>query len=167
MEKKQHEITLRALEPEDLELIFKIENDADLWRWGSTNQPISHYAVRQYLENQQNDIFLDGQLRHVILVDGVPAGIADLTDFQPRHRRAEGGIVVLPQYQRRGVATEALRQLHQYSGERLGVRSLCAYVANENVPAMTLFWHLGYQPSGILPRWLEGEKDATLFQLFF
>ena len=39
-------ISLRALEPEDLELIYRLENDPDIWRWGTTTVPYSRFAVR-------------------------------------------------------------------------------------------------------------------------
>ena len=53
-------ISLRALEPEDLDLIYRIENDPDFWRHGSTTVPYSRYALRQYMESAQNDLFADG-----------------------------------------------------------------------------------------------------------
>ena len=40
---------LRALEPEDLELIYQIENDQDNWEVSQTQTPFSKYVIRQYL----------------------------------------------------------------------------------------------------------------------
>ena len=158
-------LQLRALEPEDLELVFAIENNRDLWRWGANNVPVSRYTVRQYLSSQQNDIYLDGQLRQVMTIEGQPVGIVDLCNFEPRHQRAEGGIVVLPEFHRCGIATEALRQLCVYASSCLHLRSLYAYVAADNEPALRLFLSAGYTETARLKRWLEGDSTAVLFQL--
>lgn len=157
--------SLRPLEPEDLELVLRIENDADLWPWASNNVPYSRHLVRQYLESQRGDIYADGQLRQVVMSGNEPAGLVDLTDFSPRHLRAEVGIVILPELQRRGMASAALRLLHDYAARHLRLRSLYAYVAEDNLAAQTLFRSLGYQSSGILQRWVGGDTAATVFQV--
>ncbi len=158
-------VKLRALEPEDLDLIHTIENDATLWAWSSTTVPVSRYAVRLYLESQQNDIHVDGQLRLVIMLDGKSVGVLDLTDFQPRHYRAEVGIVLLPQYRSLGIGAEALRLLAVYAEEVLHLRSLHAYVGEENTSAVALFEAQGYVQVGRLLRWQDGERNVFIFQL--
>ena len=157
-------INLRALEPEDLELVYRIENDAELWQWGASSVPLSRYVVRQYLEQQQADIYRDGQVRLVVEADGHAAGIADLTSFDPRHLRAEVGIVILSEYHRRGIATAALSRLHDYAAQTLHLRSLYAYVATDNQPAQALFRRLGYAEAGRLQRWIDGAHDSIVFQ---
>ena len=50
------EIRLRALEPEDLDLLYKIENDMKLWNVGATNVPYSRYTLHDYIATASNDI---------------------------------------------------------------------------------------------------------------
>ena len=38
-------IRLRAIEPEDLDLLYQIENDSSLWDVGTTNVPYSRYTL--------------------------------------------------------------------------------------------------------------------------
>ena len=65
-------ITLRAVEPEDLDLMYIVENDTRLWPVGSATVPFSAYALKQFLSETHNDIYRDGQLRLVIEgTDGV------------------------------------------------------------------------------------------------
>ena len=158
-------VKLRALEPEDLDLVYHIENDSALWQWGADCMPYSRYALRQYIAQQGIDIYQDGQLRQVIEADGTAVGIADLTSFSPHHRRAEVGIVVISGHQRQGFASEALRQLAQYGKEHLHLNSLYAYVGKGNEPAQALFQGVGYAAVGQLDRWIEGRETATLYQL--
>ena len=41
---------LRAIEPEDLDLMYIVENDLAVCRYSSTNVPLSRYALRRYIE---------------------------------------------------------------------------------------------------------------------
>ena len=158
-------ISLRALEPEDLELVYAIENDQALWSWGCNSVPLSRYTVRQYLQEQQGDIYKDGQVRLVIEAEGVAVGIVDLSSFEPRHQRAEVGIVILSAHQAKGYATAALAALHRYAKDRLHLSTLYAYVSEQNHPAQTLFRRLRYTETAHLPHWIEGRETATMFQL--
>ena len=101
------DIRLRALEPEDLELMYRIENDARFWRHGTTTVPYSRYALHEYLANSHNDIFADGQVRLVIervattevattegTTEITPIGFADLVNFDAIHLRAEIGLLM-------------------------------------------------------------------------
>ncbi len=161
-------ITLRAVEPEDLDLMYIVENDTRLWPVGSATVPFSAYALKQFLSETHNDIYRDGQLRLVIEgTDGVVKGFVDLQNFQPRHLRAEVGIVVLPEWQGQGIACEALSLLREYASVHLAMRQLYAIVAVSNVPAAALFRRAGFRLSGVLEGWLrcgDSFEDAHLFQ---
>ena len=49
-------MTLRALEPQDLDLLYTIENQQEMWDVCDTNVPYSRFDLDQYLLNQQHDI---------------------------------------------------------------------------------------------------------------
>ena len=42
-------IHLRAMEPEDIDFLYSIENKQEEWFLGSTNMPYSHDILRQYI----------------------------------------------------------------------------------------------------------------------
>lgn len=164
-------VRLRAMEPEDLEIIYCIENDSSFWRYGIATVPYSRYALRHYISTAQNDLFKDEQVRLVIEVedaDGqwLAAGLADLCNFSAMHSRAEVGIAILPVFQQQGVGTLALKALEDYA-RRLLLHQLYAIVSTNNIPATRLFGQLGYQSSVCLQDWLrkdDGFEDAILFQ---
>ena len=62
-------IYLRALEPEDLEFIYKIENNESVWDVSNTQTPYSRFLIRQYLENAHQDIYEAKQLRLAICLN--------------------------------------------------------------------------------------------------
>ena len=52
-------ITLRAVEPTDLDVIFQWENNPDIWQYGSTMAPYSKRQICEYIKNYSADIFKD------------------------------------------------------------------------------------------------------------
>jgi diamine N-acetyltransferase len=51
------QIRLRAMEPEDLELLYQIENDREVWNVGVTNVPYSRYVLRTYIAESSGALF--------------------------------------------------------------------------------------------------------------
>ena len=101
---KQGNISLRAPEPEDLEVMLSFENDAALWELGTATGPYSRYQMKRYIAESQNDLYADGQLRLMIVCEGQGvAGIVDVFSFDARHNRAEVGIVVRKDLRGQGI----------------------------------------------------------------
>ena len=159
---------LRALEPEDLDLLYTIENDVEHWDTSSTNVPYSRYALRDYLANQSHDIFIDRQVRFVIVSDEEEAvGLLDLFDFIPEHNRAELGIALLRKHRGKGYGTRAIAELIQYARDTMHLHQLVAVVAESNLPSRKLMSDAGFTKVTVLNDWLftsEGYKNAILLQ---
>ena len=162
-------VCLRAMEPEDLELLYQVENDQSLWDKGVTNVPYSHFLLREFIANSTGDIYTDKQVRLMISTPDTTVGIADLINFDPSHQRAEVGIVVLAQYRRQGFALEALRQLALYARQTLHLHQLYAYVDMQNDSSLNLFKKAGFHHTCTLQDWLfdgKNHHDAAFLQLF-
>ena len=161
-------IVLRAIEPEDLELVYRIENIPDYWHWGPTTVPYSRYALRQYLQETQNDLFADRQVRLVAQCGAEAVGLADLTDFDPVHQRAQVGICLLPEYQGKRLSLPILQALKDYA-TRLHLRQIYAVVSVTNTPAMHLFASASFNHTATLHSWLHLHDntftDAAVWQL--
>lgn len=159
---------LRALEPEDLELLYTIENEVEHWDTSSTNVPYSRYALRNYLASQSNDIFQDRQVRLVIVSDaGEAVGLLDLFNFSPEHNRAELGIALLRKHRGKGYGTQAIAELVQYARDNMHLHQLSAVVAESNLPSRKLMSDAGFTKVTVLKDWLfttEGYKNAILLQ---
>ncbi len=138
-------IRLRAVEPEDAELIHTWENDPDVWAVSGTTEPFSHEQIRQFVERQLQggDLFRTGQLRLMIETreageeagegagEGIGEGIGegpgtasqpvrtvgtvDLFEYDPLHSRAGLGILIY--------GSENLRRGYA----RDAVETLCRY----------------------------------------
>lgn len=168
---KGKNIYLRALEPEDLEFIYAIENDESIWEVSNTQTPYSRFLIRQYLENAHQDIYEAKQLRLVICKnqDFEAIGLIDLFDFDPRNNRAGVGILIKDSENRNsGIGSEALDLLIHYSFTTLNLHQLYANIDLENEVSLALFTNFGFQNIGIKKQWnlINGRyKDEALFQL--
>lgn len=162
---------LRAVEPEDLDVLYRIENDTRFWKHGVSLVPYSRYALREFIRESRQDIYADGQLRLMIeeKSDGRVCGCIDLFAFSAMHARAEVGVLVLPSEQCRGVASEALTLLKTYAFRFLQLHQLYAYVAERNLPAQRLFSSCGFVLSAVLPDWIRQEgcfESVGMWTLF-
>ena len=164
---KDGDITLRAPEPEDLELMYAMENDTSMWSAGNATLPYSRYTLRAYLEQSRQDLLSERQARFVIETESGPAGMIDLADYDPINSRAEVCIGILGNYRSKGIATHALQLLCNYATERLHLHQLYAYVPVWNEESIRLFEKCGFASNATLKDWIreKGEyADVILMQ---
>ena len=161
---------LRAIEPEDLDLLYQIENNHSLWQVGTTNVPYSRYTLHDYIATSSDDIYADRQMRLIVESDkGEAVGIADLVHFDPQHLRAEVGIVIQSDYRRQGLATAAVEALCDYAVRIIHLHQLYVIVDVDNQAALSLFEKVGFKTQNRLKEWLfDGKKyhDVVLMQRF-
>ena len=162
-------IQLRALEPEDLDVLYQWENDSIIWHHGSTLTPFSKYVLREYIANSVHDIFQTRQLRLMIVekVFQIPIGMIDLYDFDPINLRAGVGILLDKAYRQQGFGTQALQLIKDYTSRILFLKQLYVYIPLPNQPSFHLFQKSGYETTGQLKAWIkttEGFVDAYFMQ---
>ena len=168
---KGETIYLRALEPNDLEFVYAVENDELVWEVSHTQTPYSRFLIRQYLENANQDIYEAKQLRLAIcnFGDDNAIGLIDIFDFDPKNNRAGIGILIKDVENRsQGVGTEALDLLLKYTFRNLNLHQLYANIATENEASLRLFTKFGFVNCGIKKEWnlVNGKyKDESLYQL--
>jgi len=164
-------VRLRAMEPEDLDLLYRIENDVKLWNVGATNVPYSRYALHDYIANASGDIYTDRQVRMMLENDeGQIVGIIDIVNFDPGNRRAELGLVIEEPFRKLGYAQAAISLVREYAIGVLHLRQLFAYIDASNEACIALFRKLGYKESARLKDWLYNGReyrDAIIIQMLF
>ena len=167
---KGEHVILRALEPEDLDFLYQIENNESFWEISHTQTPFSKYILRQYIENAHLDIYESKQLRFLIEEKSTKkqVGMIDLFDFNPQHKRAGIGILIHPDFERKGFASETLSILINYSFSHLQLHQLYANITSDNSRSLALFKKHKFDEVGVKKEWIlyEGKfKDEVLFQL--
>lgn len=168
---KGQNIFLRALEPEDLEFVYAIENDEAIWEVSNTQTPYSKFLIRQYLENAHQDIYEAKQLRLAICKNHTSGaiGLIDLFDFDPKNSRAGVGIIIQNDEDRNnGYGKEALGLVINFSFTQLQLHQLYANIQTENDASIKLFSTFGFQKIGVKRDWTFSKGkflDEAIFQL--
>lgn len=155
-------VSLRALEPEDVETLYTWENDTEVWKVSSTIAPFSKYILRQFIENQKNDIYETRQLRLIIESNEShkPVGAIDLFDLDPYNCRAGVGILIYSRDDRRkGYAFEALSLLIRYCFHVLNLNQLYCDIPTTNLRSLNLFKSKGFSVIGIKNEWTRTTSD--------
>lgn len=151
-----------------MEVMFRFENATDVWEMSNTTGPYSRFQLKQYIEQTQNDLFADRQLR-LMIENGNRRWwgwwmYVHLTFAQP----AEVGIMVDKSCRRQGIGRNALALLEEHCFRYLGIHQLFAYIAVENLPSRRLFAACGYKESAVLKEWAHtfggGYTDVLVVQ---
>jgi diamine N-acetyltransferase len=163
-------ICLRAIEPDDIELLYSWENDPDIWEVSHTLVPYSKYILALYIRNADKDIYETKQLRLMVdTADGKTIGAVDLFDFDPYHSRAGIGILIYNIEDRsKGYASAALDMLIIYCFNKLNIHQLYANIESGNSISLSLFEKHGFRICGTKKEWLRtpsGWKDEIMLQL--
>lgn len=164
------DIKLRALEPTDLDALFRWENDTTIWDVGNAHNPYSRYVLTEYLRNTHGDIYEDKELRLVIeqQKNGTSVGCIDLYDFDFHNRKAGISILIEAAHRKQGLATQAVKLMCQYAFRFLKLHQLYAYIPKQNNASKALFSKCGFRQTAVFPHWIrttEGFADVCLFQL--
>jgi len=167
---KGKKVFLRALEPEDLEFIFAVENDVSIWEISNTQTPYSKYLLKEYLNNAHKDIYEIKQLRLVISdYENSVLGLIDIFDFDFKNLRAGIGVLIKDIENRgKGIGTEAIQLLITYSFKSLHLHQLYCNISEDNTASLKLFESQGFERIGLKKDWnlIEGDfKNEYLLQL--
>ena len=165
-------VTLRPLEPTDLDTLYGWENDTALWTVSDTVAPYSREALWHYLEQYTGDIYAQRQLRLMVTLseDGTPVGTIDFLNFDPLNNRAELGLFIADEWRGKGLGRKALDLLTAYARDHIGLRQLYVFIALDNEVCLKLFEDYGYTRAGILQSWVKRGntyRNVAFLQMIF
>lgn len=148
-------IYLRALEPDDLDVLYKWENNTDIWQVSNTQTPFSRFVLEQFLANQHQDIYTNKQLRLIACDQNshLPIGAIDLFDFDPFHFRVGVGILVDEEKRQNGYAYEMLELIKPYVFQTLLMNQMFCHVGSGNEASLKLFEKSGFKKCGLRENW--------------
>jgi len=165
---KNYIVTLRIAEPHDAELIYRWENDMDVWRDSETRVPFSRMQIEEFLLNN-NDLMSMKQLRLMIedTQNGAQVGCIDIYDYDEFNSRAGFGILIDEKYRGKDYAKNAISLLLKYCFNTLLLNQIYALVLETNVNSIKLFESLGFVRCGVKKQWYktaDGFVDQIEYQ---
>lgn len=151
---------LRALEPQDVDLLYVWENDVEVWRVSGTIAPLSYERIARFVEEQSYDLNTTRQMRLIVEVEGRAVGSVDIFDFEPQHQRFGLGVLIYAQADRRcGYARAAIGAVVEYARDVLGLRQVWAMIAVDNTPSIALFESLDFVRCAHRRDWLRRGRE--------
>jgi diamine N-acetyltransferase len=158
-------IHLRAMEPEDIELLYKWENDGSVWSVSGTVTPFSRYTLEKFVATAHDDIYTTKQLRLMIdllekdgdgeTIEVKSIGCIDLFDFDPHHLRAGIGVLIADKADRgNGYASEALQLMIDYCFDTLNLHQVYTNITTDNEHSKSLFKKFGFEVTGLKQDWI-------------
>ena len=167
---KSENIYLRAIEPEDLDFLYRWENCIDILEESNTLAPYSKFAIKEFIERSLSEnVFEMGQIRLMIcLKDNEKViGTADIFDIDTINSRAAVGLLIDNDYRGKGYAKESLDLLCLYAKSTLLLNQLYVHISTNNSACLNLFEKSDFEKCGTLKSWTKtnsGYKDVIVFQ---
>lgn len=157
-----YRLSYRSLEPEDISLLYKWENDIEINRVSLSKVPLSKFILERYISQAHLDIQEAGQYRFILKDENkTPIGCVDLFDYDAIHRRAAIGIIIDKKYRNLGYGLEAIEMMKDYAFNHLGMHQLYCSVAADNLKSLKLFSSSGFQKIGVRKDWLYRSGSFT------
>ncbi len=157
------------MEPGDLELLYRWENDPALWACGVMHQPIARHTLADFIESaSEPDIYASRQMRLMGIDDeGNPVGCVDLYELDPYRRRAGIGLMVDGGQRRKGYGRAMVDAMVLFARQELQLHQLHCVVAVDNAASIALFEDCGFRRCGTYRDWVwDGLqwRDAHIYQ---
>ncbi len=150
-----NEYILRALEPDDLDILYDTENDKSLWKYSNTSSPFSKHSLKKFIENSHLDIIEHKQVRLVLSdKNNLPFGFIDLFKYDMTNKRAGVGIIIFEKYRSRGLGSISLDLIENYVKKYIPIHQLYANISSENTESIKLFEKHNYLKVGNKKDWI-------------
>lgn len=146
-------IRLRALEREDLELLYGWWNDPDLWSLiGSRKRISGHEELEAWFEGElEKQSPSEGRTLALDDSQGTLVGTCWFSAYDSTDRQSTVGLYLGDETRRgQGLGTDALLVLIRYLFEELGLHKVRLFVDADNTPAHKLYRKLGFLEEGRL-----------------
>ena len=143
-------VTLRYLELDDIDTLYRWETDIELALWSGWTIPRIHAAFRQKYEQRITEPEKDLEMLGIEF-EGQLVGYVQLAVIDDHERRAAVGILVGEKRMwGRGIASTALRILLDYAFTVRNLERVYAEVYGFNQRSLRLMERVGFQKEGIL-----------------
>ena len=143
-------VLLRPMEKADTDDVLRMRSVPDVLAQLFSDEPPTREGHLRWLEQIQ----VEGTRQEFMIVErtaGRSIGTVGLNRIDPKHRRAEFGILIGDAEARgKGLAFEAGRLLLEYAFNKLGLHRVYLHAFPDNESALHLYRKLGFIQEGLL-----------------
>tara|TARA_B100000745_G_scaffold299069_1_gene249039 strand:- start:1242 stop:1802 length:561 start_codon:yes stop_codon:yes gene_type:complete len=152
---KGKEITLRAIEVDDLELLSKWANQPELWeKLGGWHFPYSKKSTEQWILNiDNNDIHK--QIYAIVSEEGKLIGTANITEIDWKNKNAFHGMMLGDTKSRgKGYAQDVVMAIMRFAFDELGLNRLDGDMIASNEVSINFYTKkCGWEIEGVKKDW--------------
>ncbi|HET6711269.1 GNAT family protein [Amycolatopsis sp.] len=142
-------VRLRAIEPEEADLIYDWAHDPEVGRWMVTDHPRSRAQIRKRWEERPLNKYELVVLGIETKADGKLIGVVDLRDAVPEIGNAELDIYIGDaEHRNGGYGTDALRVMCRYGFDTMRLHMITLWVVAENERARHVYRKVGFSEDG-------------------
>jgi RimJ/RimL family protein N-acetyltransferase len=161
------DLTLRPPRPEDVDAVTAACQDPAIQRWTLVPSPYRREHAVEWLAGAPGSARA-GEVVTLLAEDGDGrlAGSFSLMEIDHEAGRAEIGYWVAAGARRRGVATRAVRLLHEWGASELGPRRIEILPHVDNGPSRRVAEHCGYADTGERRRAPRGPDSEPVYAVY-
>lgn len=149
-------LILREITKEDTEGIFACFSNDDVTRYYGQETLQDVKQAEGFIEFFQKNYHDKRGIRWAIerKENNEMIGTIGFNAWSPKHRRAEIGYEIHPNYWRRGYTSEAVLAVLTYGFDVMGLTRIGAIVFKENEASNNLLTQIGFQKEGTLKKYM-------------
>lgn len=167
------DIFLRRCQESDASLIYEWENNPLLDQTNTLAEPISMAQVRQLVSLKSSELLETGTLLLIVALRSssqeeptIPIGFVQFYNFDFFNRRSAIGIVLDPQWHKKGYGKRVLRMMINYAFKALSLNQVYAEIFPSNIPAIRCFQSLGFAFVASLPDWYKTDEEYQNLDIY-
>ncbi|OBZ16400.1 GNAT family N-acetyltransferase [Bacillus sp. FJAT-26390] len=149
-------LLLREIVKEDAQGIFNCFSNKDVTRYYGQDPLTSIEQAEQFVAFFAKNYNEKRGIRWGIELKGYPGiiGTIGFNAWMTKHKRAEIGYELHPEYWQKGYAAEAVSEVISYGFKELDLMRIGAVVFIENVASNELLTKLGFEKEGVLRNYM-------------
>lgn len=139
-------LLLRAVTDEDVDAVFELRSNPETMKFIPRPLVTSAAEALEHIRMIADKIADNEGINWAITLKGNPQllGIIGHYRIKPEHYRAEVGYMLLPEYQGKGIISEALKLVVAYGFDQMQLHSIEAIINPENIGSAVVLERTGF-----------------------
>lgn len=158
---------------------LRLDDSRDLFHYFSLDEVTEYYDLESFKDVKQAEQLIQSWNQRFESNQGIRWGITlnsesriigtcGFHNWMKEHDKAEIGYELAPEYWRKGIMTEAIREILKFGFTNLGLNRIEAFIDPENISSRKLLAKVGFREEGLLKECFYEKNrfvDAVIFAI--